>query len=454
MFFLVFVLWQEVFFGEWTPPKSPDRALGRTKGTWQGFLTFQENPKNIDKRFVQAEIRFADSYEAALEKSSLMMVGYSTANDTLIKLRDNAHGTVQSFEDTQKIRILLVMNRTIANISTNPFELSHRVTGTATFIYGDVSVSAREVNHTMILIESSVYGAISGIFIGLLSMVNHECKIRDYNAVSPWCLTMISSYDFGYAVLHYSVGLITRANEHLFFFELVACLLLFGNSFSRGSRAWNATLLEEEAGLDVDRRTRYVNRSRLFFKIWITNVVSGNLFSAAFKNAGRRGLLFALLIGTSCWVPQIVKSASSGGRHVFPIWYPWALSILRLAELWFVLCRRNCIVHYESDPATMSIVTSWSVIQLVMLTCQHYLGGAFFLPQRFRRQEFDYYRTEVSPGSTCAICLNQICDGELQAVTPCNHAFHDVCLRQWMKENLVCPFCRSPIPPIMEPVAV
>jgi len=32
--------------------------------------------------------------------------------------------------------------------------------------------------------------------------------------------------------------------------------------------------------------------------------------------------------------------------------------------------------------------------------------------------------------------------------TPCNHLFHEECLKAWMKSKLECPFDRSLLPPL------
>lgn len=53
----------------------------------------------------------------------------------------------------------------------------------------------------------------------------------------------------------------------------------------------------------------------------------------------------------------------------------------------------------------------------------------------------------------CVICMVNISifndfDHELCAVcTPCDHIFHQKCLRKWMNVKLECPTCRRPIPP-------
>lgn len=32
--------------------------------------------------------------------------------------------------------------------------------------------------------------------------------------------------------------------------------------------------------------------------------------------------------------------------------------------------------------------------------------------------------------------------------TPCNHYFHEKCLKEWMDLKLDCPFCRATLPPL------
>ena len=33
--------------------------------------------------------------------------------------------------------------------------------------------------------------------------------------------------------------------------------------------------------------------------------------------------------------------------------------------------------------------------------------------------------------------------------TPCKHRFHESCLKNWMEQKLICPCCRTTIPPVI-----
>ena len=46
----------------------------------------------------------------------------------------------------------------------------------------------------------------------------------------------------------------------------------------------------------------------------------------------------------------------------------------------------------------------------------------------------------------CCICMCQCEEHELTKRLPCGHAFHDECVRQWLRVNISCPFCKSEVP--------
>lgn len=52
----------------------------------------------------------------------------------------------------------------------------------------------------------------------------------------------------------------------------------------------------------------------------------------------------------------------------------------------------------------------------------------------------------------CAVCLSpfEVSD-ELRLLPSCRHAFHSHCIDTWLRSNLTCPLCRSPIAPVPVP---
>lgn len=43
---------------------------------------------------------------------------------------------------------------------------------------------------------------------------------------------------------------------------------------------------------------------------------------------------------------------------------------------------------------------------------------------------------------TCAICLEDICEGDTRKTLPCLHGFHEDCVDKWLRNNGVCPVCK------------
>ncbi|XP_047314049.1 E3 ubiquitin-protein ligase ATL23-like [Impatiens glandulifera] len=51
---------------------------------------------------------------------------------------------------------------------------------------------------------------------------------------------------------------------------------------------------------------------------------------------------------------------------------------------------------------------------------------------------------ELVLGSDCAVCLDEIEDGQIARLIPgCNHGFHIHCADAWLAVNSVCPICRG-----------
>ena len=45
----------------------------------------------------------------------------------------------------------------------------------------------------------------------------------------------------------------------------------------------------------------------------------------------------------------------------------------------------------------------------------------------------------------CSICMDDVEIGTEVTILPCDHWFHDDCIRHWLKEHDTCPHCRKPI---------
>ncbi|KAL4199715.1 hypothetical protein AMTRI_Chr03g146250 [Amborella trichopoda] len=64
-------------------------------------------------------------------------------------------------------------------------------------------------------------------------------------------------------------------------------------------------------------------------------------------------------------------------------------------------------------------------------------------------QTFPYSEVEsLKRGLECAVCLSEFAGEELLRLLPiCNHAFHPVCIDQWLSSHTTCPVCRGNLVP-------
>ncbi|XVF60635.1 hypothetical protein PTKIN_Ptkin08bG0064200 [Pterospermum kingtungense] len=61
-----------------------------------------------------------------------------------------------------------------------------------------------------------------------------------------------------------------------------------------------------------------------------------------------------------------------------------------------------------------------------------------------RRTNAVVYKNEESNISDCAICLEELRDGDSCRILPkCNHLYHQLCIDKWLLKNGHCPLCRA-----------
>lgn len=132
-------------------------------------------------------------------------------------------------------------------------------------------------------------------------------------------------------------------------------------------------------------------------------------------------------------------------------------TFIRFFDLSFhYLYYKNLILVEKNGCAPFVFVFILLVIFAFLLIRSHIEMG--FLPiDLFRKlkigiKSYNYYGKKVANNEECPICLlpmkpeEQIC-----VVTPCNHAFHEKCFKEWLEHtpnDLICPTCRQPIPPL------
>ncbi|PIN03313.1 hypothetical protein CDL12_24171 [Handroanthus impetiginosus] len=75
--------------------------------------------------------------------------------------------------------------------------------------------------------------------------------------------------------------------------------------------------------------------------------------------------------------------------------------------------------------------------------------GSFELYGQDRRPTAAIF-DESWQSSPCAICLDDICGGDIYRRLPeCGHCFHSKCIDLWFKSHSTCPLCRTQVPQII-----
>ena len=50
---------------------------------------------------------------------------------------------------------------------------------------------------------------------------------------------------------------------------------------------------------------------------------------------------------------------------------------------------------------------------------------------------------ENTSNVVCSICIEEYKYNEILSVMPCNHKFHEKCLKDWLQKSNVCPLCNN-----------
>ena len=173
-----------------------------------------------------------------------------------------------------------------------------------------------------------------------------------------------------------------------------------------------------------------------------------------------------LLAASSYWVPQIIRNVKTNAREPVCDHYLYGMAISRLLLPAYLLLVQDALPRVLMVPSTNAITPSarlkvfvslvvWQVVQVALLKLQRLKGARCFVPDYLVPKPYDYQRDPAhilraagAEGPECAICMGPVnaVTGEFM-VTPCDHMFHEICLRQWMDLKMECPVCRAALPP-------
>ena len=198
--------------------------------------------------------------------------------------------------------------------------------------------------------------------------------------------------------------------------------------------------------------------------------------------------IFTFFLFGGTWIFQIYYSVKKGTKPPMPYSYIFITSLFKILIPIYLKAYNNNIFSLRPSYLKVFICISCVFIEAIIVSLQKLLGPKFFIPEKYRDQVFDYYKSaEEIPDNTktneCVICLenldnlainNQEEEDEIFKTsgnyieklatmiqkwnkkknnkpymkTPCGHVFHRRCLETWLEIKNECPYCRQRIPPL------
>ena len=198
--------------------------------------------------------------------------------------------------------------------------------------------------------------------------------------------------------------------------------------------------------------------------------------------------IFTFFLFGGTWIFQIYYSVKKGTKPPMPYSYIFITSLFKILIPIYLKAYNNNIFSLRPSYLKVFICISCVFIEAIIVSLQKLLGPKFFIPEKYREQVFDYYKSaEEIPDNTktneCVICLenlenlainNQDEEDEIFKTsgnyieklatmiqkwnkkknnkpymkTPCGHVFHRRCLETWLEIKNECPYCRQKIPPL------
>jgi len=198
--------------------------------------------------------------------------------------------------------------------------------------------------------------------------------------------------------------------------------------------------------------------------------------------------IFTFFLFGGTWIFQIYYSVKKGTKPPMPYSYIFITSLFKILIPIYLKAYNNNIFSLRPSYLKVFICISFVFVEAIIVSLQKLLGPKFFIPEKYREQVFDYYKSaEEIPDNTktneCVICLenlenlainNQDEEDEIFKTngnyieklatmiqkwnkkknnkpymkTPCGHVFHRRCLETWLEIKNECPYCRQKIPPL------
>ena len=123
--------------------------------------------------------------------------------------------------------------------------------------------------------------------------------------------------------------------------------------------------------------------------------------------------IFTFFLFGGTWIFQIYYSVKKGTKPPMPYSYIFITSLFKILIPIYLKAYNNNIFSLRPSYLKVFICISFVFIEAIIVSLQKLLGPKFFIPEKYRDQVFDYYKSaEEIPDNTktneCVICLENL----------------------------------------------
>ena len=122
------------------------------------------------------------------------------------------------------------------------------------------------------------------------------------------------------------------------------------------------------------------------------------------------------------WTPQIIYNIIYYNKYIYPFFYIIISSVERLFFSFYFRAYDNNFYNIKGDKMLIYIIIIYFIINFIILYLQMLKGPRFFLPKKYQKKAFDFYKTKEEllksakdmSNAECVICLFPIFSEETE----------------------------------------
>lgn len=265
--------------------------------------------------------------------------------------------------------------------------------------------------------------------------------------ISPWSVLILNAFD-----LYFLLATAYFFMSYSPIYTIAVIPFAFLSFFYEPRLVWRIFKIHGRR-LDTRRRSRLEIKSYfgilLYFLCLLVSLV-------VYPN-------FVYLLISIFLLPQIKHNFSRSQKYRWNLWILLGLGTPKLIFALYTKLDPSNLLRITPDSMIIAIFIGLVSLTTILLALQTKYPR-FGIDNKSAYKIYISKRTAKSSQEICAICLERLKASTASAtqsfldnkkartmiLTPCKHEFHLICLNQWVKSKLECPYCRTGLPPLPE----